>query len=436
MQQLPRLTVYAFYLILWTYVIPDLRLESLGKVPYCVPVAGLALVLAILTDGRRLLSVRLPPALVLFTTGQIVSVLATLMFSDQPKIDLIIRTLGFSLLPLAFTMILRTAEHIKHAVLCLLVSASVAFGYGAYGYATGSVGDPLEHAFHYFGISYTMATKNTDMYYVLSGLTIAVAYTVANWKPAGLAVRTVLITGIGITIVGLALSLARGAWITAAAMIAFMMIWGHGRRLKVGIQFLSRAAIVVCVLVVFALGITALISNEDLQRVVDRSSSIFTTTNEYGSNSNLNRIELIRVTLQTALRNPIMGVGIGNLRVEYRSAYGIPLNHAENAYVNVLGEQGVLGLISLLTLIVWLARALWLVRADRPGHPVSWLKGALMGEVVVFVLYAGFNLLIDSLWCWGVLSLCSAGAACYTRESIAVLPALTRRVILKDRELV
>jgi O-antigen ligase len=395
-----RLILYALFLTVGTYAVPELRVAD---VPYTVPIAGLLVVWMALEHvlGRPF---HVPNWLLVPSLLYVVSVFASTLFAAVPDWPLTFKYAAFGLIPLVVSVAIRNPDTVRGCMICLMVSSFGVLLYGIYGYVTGNVGDPIEHGFGYFGVTYLRATRNSDQLYFLVPFCVCAAVLLQGrvrlrwWRSLAIVGCLLVLTAV------LILSYVRGAWVVMAIVSALWL-----RRLHVADRshFAWRAAALVAVLGFAVTVWVSRIGGENRYLLRERWASIFTLQQRELGNSNENRLELASQTAATAVRRPFIGVGVGNARYYLFAEGRYHVNHAENVYLQLLIEQGMLGLAVYLALLGMTCRRLkrgWLVGAS----PL--MGSALTAVFVGLAVYGMFNNLVDNTWYWTVMALVVAQA--------------------------
>lgn len=220
----------------------------------------------------------------------------------------------------------------------LIISGIILGCYGWYGYITGKVGTEAQSfwwsAAKYWGIHYTPASRNADVHYIAFPF---IAVLVRKNKKF---IDVLLLLFFG---AALLLSMARNTWlcIFVVLMVYLFLQEDINKKLKYILVVLMAAMIGYLTLGYF--GMTDYFLGKLFSIISMESSSAI-------SNSNSERFNLILTTLGIIIRHPI-GVGAEELGRYYRDA-GFVLNHAENTYLNIMAEMGLVALIAYAS-IVW-----------------------------------------------------------------------------------
>jgi O-antigen ligase len=200
-----------------------------------------------------------------------------------------------------------------------------------------------------------------------------------------------------LTAVALIFSWSRGAWLAlaAAVMVTAIML---PRRMVYGLAVLG---------IVGAAGGALWVSGRLPASITDRVISSFSdllsaddvrgvdvTPENYAA---IERFAHWQAAVEMANRSPWLGVGLGNYEVAYPSVrllgWDLPLGHAHNYYLNVLGEAGIIGFSSYLAMWFIIVLTTWCAR--RHPDPLSSAAAAgLLGSWV----YIAFHSLTDHLY--------------------------------------
>jgi len=410
---------YLLYLTLGTYAVPAMRVGvGTWVVPYAVPLAAMLAVLGLFaflargggqTKTERMLTIWIS----LYLGATVLSLPAALVVDPE----LATKTLLMASFPLVLTLS-RPGEALCRRCIWLLGMSSLAVAlYGVYGYVTGSIGTPSQHAYGYLGVTYTDSTRNGDSLYFQTFLWVALGAATSYRKRTWL--RVILFAGALGAVVAVILTLSRGAWVAVALTPAVVLVgtWNSWR---------GRMRSVV--LVAICLGAAAAISmsfSETARELVSLRVNTLTTMSRLGGNSNTSRVNIITAVLPIIAQHPLLGVGYGNLRYYFPQNLGMNINHAENAYLQAFAEQGVVGFIAFAGLLAWtIKKLLRLVSAS--GRRQDWAAMVLLAMVVDFAVFSLFNNVLDNMWFWSVMAL----AALYVCSSRPATMA-PRRVSLR-----
>lgn len=187
----------------------------------------------------------------------------------------------------------------------------------------------------------------------------------------------------GILVVGITASQSRGGFLamTIAAVIFAVL---RPRSLHLGAGLAAMMAIVA--LLLYALGDSSSY-RERLSTILDRGESGYTA-----------RLEIWGTALQAWRDHPVWGTGLGSFPAAtapyFRRDRGIFFARAENEYVDLLVEGGILGLGLALTAIVGIAR---LGRRALDAAPSPGDRALVLGS-----MFGGWTLLIHSVSDFGL----------------------------------
>lgn len=227
-------------------------------------------------------------------------------------------------------------KNVKNCFVVLIGSGLFLGIYGYYGYLTGKIGDEASYfwwnTMKYWGIHYTEATRNTDVHYIVFPL---IALMVQEKKK--------IFHWIGIALLGSAalLSMARNTWVCMAVVLLVHALLGNDVKKAFKFFLLGIVGLFVAIFLLQYFGVIDYFSQKVLS-IFNRSSGI--------SNSNSQRIDIIIVTLETIFKHPL-GVGANQMYKYYHEA-GLWLNHAENTYLNITAELGLVAAISYTYIVV------------------------------------------------------------------------------------
>jgi O-antigen ligase len=300
-------------------------------------------------------------------------------YGDQSITEPDLRLLAYSasIVPIAW---LTAEERDLPLALGILVGILLAVAIGFERFVTFSGGEPAEHAIGYWGIKYLPSTRNSDAFYPLAGLAVALHFLHAARTAPRRSMAAFLILPLVAAVV---LSSSRGAWLGLFFLVTFDLFRTSRRSL-------------------FRLGATAAVATAALALVMqtwpeltavltERANTLFSLETGTGG-SNVERLELLAAATTASLHG-FLGAGVGGFgeTVGYTNVTGHALNHAENLLLTVSVEQGLLGLAIYGVLSITLIR--------------SALRGGLVGNVAVVVFsHSLLNYELNSLFYWVLLS--------------------------------
>ncbi len=245
------------------------------------------------------------------------------------------------------------------------------------------------------------------------------------------------------TVIGLGLvaSWSRGGWLGTASSLTVVLLFQTGRRIAI--------ALVAAFAVLLAAGgaLARFIPTSLTDRLADLpiylGLGIWDVVRQPVTNSNFSVIERLAHWI-AALRmwelSPWFGIGPGNYAAVYPQVrlprWEEPLGHAHNIYLNVLAENGLVGLVAYL--VMWGGVVGWLVcqrmqmretkaeqhplQNNSPSQPAPWNAALLLGVLGVIV-HLSVHHLFDYLYVQGIylhLAFWLASAVALARRPPAV----------------
>ncbi|MDE0429913.1 MAG: O-antigen ligase family protein [Caldilineaceae bacterium] len=245
------------------------------------------------------------------------------------------------------------------------------------------------------------------------------------------------------TVIGLGLvaSWSRGGWLGTASSLTVVLLFQTGRRIAI--------ALVAAFAVLLAAGgaLARFIPTSLTDRLADLGIyfglGIWDVVRQPVTNSNFSVIERLAHWI-AALRmwelSPWFGIGPGNYAAVYPQVrlprWEEPLGHAHNIYLNVLAENGLVGLFAYL--VMWGGVVGWLVcqrmqmretmaeqhtfQNNSPSQPAPWNAALLLGVLGVIV-HLSVHHLFDYLYVQGIylhLAFWLASAVALARRPPAV----------------
>lgn len=220
----------------------------------------------------------------------------------------------------------------------LILSGVLLGGYGYYGYITGNVGTDSQYFWwesaRYWGIHYTESTRNADVHYIVFPF---IALLVKDKKKI---IDIILMIFFGLAMV---LSMARNTWLCMLVVLLVYLFQQKDLNKKIKYIAIAILAVAIAYLTLNYFGM--------MDYFFGKIVSIFSMsgTNTV-SNSNGERWKVVLTTLNVISKH-FFGVGAEEMHIYY-SMVGLKLNHAENTYLNIWAEMGLISLISY-AYIVW-----------------------------------------------------------------------------------
>lgn len=316
-----------------------------------------------------------------------------------------------AVLPIVMLLNIRSTKTIQAAFFIVAVTCLLLVLLGFYRYVTGEGGIPSEHALNYWGIHYAPATRNSDVLYAGVGMCIASSFMLFgprkfNWLKLG--------AGIAAFIFGVAvfMSLSRGALVTTG--ISVVVLGQRYFKKKSGLFVFS--AFIALMLVILGFSQTASFS-----LLTERFGTLGSDELE-GSDANS---MLARLVVQSNAFQRIiwterffLGVGIGNFS-QYVSLNETTVNHAENAYISLWAETGIIGFIAYVLAMVYPIRVLWRIDSEWQEPDTLWV---FLAALVIPIGWA-LNFLVTTeyygVFHWEIVSLSAAAALIAQRQAQA-----------------
>ena len=343
-----------------------------------------------------------------------VLVVALLSAAGAPALSLalkeIVKWLEFGLAMTLAIQLVETDRDRRFVVAAVLLACASQAVYGLYQTAAdaGPIGFLLGGSIRAFG---TFDQPNPFAIYLATGLTLAIGLGMSivrsGWRrlisPFGL---LLLICAFVIAEAVLASS-SRSAWLALVAAVG-VMIALQGRRFAlagVGAVLLVLGFGIVGGFSVLPASITARLS------ILSENFSLFDARDALVTTQNfavVHRMAIWQAAWDMFLDHPLLGVGPGNFDFHYLD-YALPKwdeppGHAHNYFLNLLAEQGVLGLGAYITMIGSLAMLLLRTLRSLPNSMGTdwWLShglvsGALGVLALLTVQHAFDNLYVHSI---------------------------------------
>ena len=219
---------------------------------------------------------------------------------------------------------------------------------------------------------------------------------------------------------GLVASWSRGGWLGAAASLTVVLLCQIGRR--IAIASLAAFAVLLAAGGTLARFIPTSLTDRLADVPVYFGLGMWDVVRQPVTNSNFSVIERLAHWI-AALRmwelSPWFGIGPGNYAAVYPQVrlprWEEPLGHAHNTYLNVLAENGLIGLFAYL--VMWGGIVGWLfyqrmqmrkamteqhpLQNNNPSRPALWNSALLLGVLGVIV-HLSIHHLFDFLFVQGI----------------------------------
>ncbi len=198
----------------------------------------------------------------------------------------------------------------------------------------------------------------------------------------------------GLTGAAILASLSRGTWLSVAGALTLMLLIWDAR---------TRRLILPAALGLAGLGLLAALGalpseiTERLGVILDYFG-VFDVRTVDLTPENFAVVERMahwQAAWYMFLEHPLLGVGIGNYAAAYPDyflpGWPDPLGHAHNYFLNTAAEMGIIGLITLLWMLVaaYVLVATGIARAH--GQRERALLVGVLGSLVVFTIFSGFD---------------------------------------------
>lgn len=257
------------------------------------------------------------------------------------------------------------------------------FGYGRP--ATIPAYETIDNNLNYIRIGSTLRGANPLGAY----LVVIITAVLAQLRTSGLLKPLYTVAALAV----LFFSYSRSAWIGTALALAALVYMGT-RRLRSQLMYLALALVVI-----FAGGLYELRNHQSVQDALLHTSSASTSS----ISSNAQRTSALRSGVQDIVHQPL-GDGPGTAGPASTRNTGHPARIAENYYLQLGQEIGVIGLVIFLAINCLVAIELWRRRTDNLARI---LLASLVGISFINLLsHAWADDTLSLLW-WGL-----AGIAC------------------------
>ncbi|WP_143414820.1 O-antigen ligase family protein [Geobacillus sp. E263] len=332
-----------------TYPIPQLRL--FGNIPIGIIFICYLLIIVLPKIAKGKMKVNTSRKFLLLSSYFILfSIFLTSLFSYEIRTESIINILIFIVMVFLLNI---QSEHFDYSkvLFVIIISGFLLSIYGFYGYFTGNIGEEAKtevwkNYSRYFGLHYTASTRNADVHYVAIPFLISFSY--LNFSNhLSLLKRCFLIIVALLSFTGVILSFSRSAWISVTVAILYTIVVSRINFKKLNkLIILGIIGVILGSYILFKFNLTNYFLGKLISIVSPEKSKEFLIENS----SNSERFDTILTSLELFFLHPL-GVGLDNLRYYYPK-YGLYLNHAENSYLTVLSETGIVGFIGFM--IFWL----------------------------------------------------------------------------------
>lgn len=336
------------------------------------------------------------------------AVLTSVLLTSFGSVKIDLKDIGtvavYCLMCICLVVYFDTKDAARQALTVIVVSCGVLGLYGYYGFFTGHIGvetqtDVWRYYARYWGVHYSPSTRNADVHFMVIPLLLSLGLpaNIVRSNRLGFLLRHVSVLFFALAIV---LSFSRGAWISAVGAIAFFEHCRNKYRMITVNQVATR-----CLVAALTAGVVifVMIKMNLLSYFVGKVISIFSTdgsrTYLVEETSNASRLRIIAVSIRIIF-STWFGVGLDNFRY-YASKYSLMINHAENFYLNVWAELGILGLFGFI--VMWIRPIKVLARYGQITGDTESL--ALCSVMVYLCLVFLFNVETYNYYIWVVVGL-------------------------------
>ena len=398
-----------------TYPMP-VRLDlGFGSLPYYVPIGLLLATLAVIRSLRERRVIRYPPPLQVATWGLLTCLgisswvsswwpipvdipqsLRIFSLGSEKAVYLGIRYVPFILIVPVVVEFIDNHAGLKRAIVALVVVSILLNLYGYFGFFTGSTGDPIQHALGYWGLWYGRSTRNSDALYMSVGVILVGAYLISHRqtraKLGQRVMNAVLILAFMAMGIAVVISYSRGAWVSVLAGLAYLLLTVRGMPRLRSIALRRLGMLLILATASCAVFIKLVYATPEL--LLARWQSLWILS--IPGVSNWIRIELLMASVPLVLSHPL-GLGVGTF-------------WAENAYLGVVIELGLLALILFLVLVIFPLRVLVGYVPDALAREDGWVYWAVAAVGITISVHNLFNVEITSMYYWVVHSLVVSAA--------------------------
>ena len=226
-----------------------------------------------------------------------------------------------------------------------------------------------------------------DIAIIVTGVCLAGLFTLGREKKF----QAILILGVLLSLYASLLSYARSSWLAVLAMlILFIILYKNQLTQKLGKKIGLGFAIILLIVSVWP-----------PQQLSEGIQSGINDLKLYKTNSTIkssfgDRLKMWDAAWLLFLENPVTGIGVGDYRLEHKRlidegkvAKTHDFGHAHNHYINVLAENGIIGLIALVTCIFFLPARIFYLRWNNIASTQEEKFWSLTGLVVLtcFFIY-------------------------------------------------
>lgn len=367
---------------------------------------GLIVTIVVLRQAREDATRRLPPSSALVLVDLVVIIISFGRAQDTTAALPVMRSAvtGIALFYVIATQV-RTRRQVVWTVSGFLAGALMIGGLATAQWATGAgsrIGFLTETGELVYRITGGMGQPNQLGGFLVVLIPLALA-TMSAWAP-GRAVAAVVAVA---SLIGLYASYSRGALLALGVAVLLL---------------LRTRTLVIALPVLVVLGVT----------LAPATLHERFATGESSGSELASRTDIWRTAVAVWEEDPLLGNGLGSFPSAYATSRAPGKNflpntlfepppHAHNVYLNLLAEQGLLGLVAFLAVLLsTVAHALHLRRSERPW--VAWYGRAMLASMAAFAVHNLLDVTLGEqtgIYMWALFGLTSALAA---TESILSAP--------------
>lgn len=312
------------------------------------------------------------PAFIAFLVGQVLTILGLLVARDT-FVVLKIWVTWSAFLTVAMLVASAEAPQIKIILYCLAFAGAIL--------AIESLAHGTNQSLVNGGLAATDRAQGsfTHPAQLAFWLVLAIPPTLILAMICRPGLRPLLLGAAALSVVGLLLTLTRGAIVGFAGSLIVLLFWAPFRRFALVLLLLGG--------VYTAINFGTISHSKELSVVSTRLSTV-----TQGAQTGGKRIEIWKTTPSIIAAHPLLGVGAGNFKtvsLEYGlSEGGKPFEHAHDLALTIAAERG----LGALAMLIW-----FLVAVAKTGRDALRDRGSELYPYALGLCAALFGLFVDSL---------------------------------------
>lgn len=294
-------------------------------------------------------------------------------------------------------LILKKEENLKKAIRIWIYSGTFIALLGIYGYFGAKYGLPMASSFVTFDISRIKSTLKEPIFYGIYLATLIPLLFSLILNKSDILPRKFLFTSFTINMAAMFLSMSRASW--AAAILTIVLISSINIKFK---SLRKKILVITSVIIILAvlIGAIFLIANKVAPETVNKSVLNIFTGKDFSA---LARIDAMATGWAIFTAHPVLGTGLGNYyymylryspfsEVIYNWGQEVGLVYispdANNMYLTVLSETGILGFLAVLSIfVVLIMNIIKSLRQCKNKYWDPFLKGYLGGILFMMIVY-------------------------------------------------